>query len=121
MSTALAERERERRDVDVEIVTGGTDPADKVHPEVVEVMRELDVDLSDRSPRKIAAEDLEACDYVITMGCSAGDVCPAGYGGEVRDWDLQDPHGQDPDTVREIRNDIRERIQRLFDELEEKQ
>jgi arsenate reductase len=51
------------------------------------------------------------------MGCDAADVCPAGWGGENRDWDLDDPDGRDPEAVREIRDTIRRRVSELFDEL----
>ena len=117
MSTAFAEREVAERGLSnhVEIVTGGTDPADHVHEEVVEIMRELDIDLADRTPREVSTEELEACDLVVTMGCSTlsldADV-------EVRDWALNDPDGQDVDAVREIRDDISERVSDVFDDLE---
>jgi len=117
MSTAFAEREVEARGLGdhVAVVTGGTDPADHVHDEVVEIMRELDVDLSDRTPREVSTEELEACDLVVTMGCSTLDLDAAV---EVRDWALSDPDGQDLDAVREIRDDIRERVSDVFDDIE---
>ncbi|WP_132059127.1 arsenate-mycothiol transferase ArsC [Halorussus amylolyticus] len=119
MATALAERERGRRGTEwVEIVTGGTDPADYVHEEVVEVMREEGFDLSDRTPKEVTFEDLQDCEYVVTMGCSAKDVCPATWSGENRDWGLDDPDGRDPDAVRAIRDEIEGRVADLFDELE---
>ncbi|AEH37879.1 arsenate-mycothiol transferase ArsC [Halopiger xanaduensis] len=118
MATAFAERERERRGADhIEIVSGGTDPADAVHEEVVAAMDELGIDLSDRTPREITPEDLQECEYVITMGCSAEGVCPATWSGENRDWDLTDPHGKDEKTVREIRDEIEARVEALFDEV----
>lgn len=119
MATAFAERERAARDVegDIDIVTGGTQPADHVHDEVVAVMLEEDIDLSDRTPREITPEELQAVDYVVTMGCSAGDVCPATWNGENRDWDLDDPDGEDLAAVRETRDTIRKRVSALFDEL----
>jgi len=116
MSTAFAERERDRREIDgqVEIVTGGTHPAEEVHDEVIQTMSELGIDLSDRQPRKISDEELNECDVVATMGCSTlaleADV-------DVRDWALADPDGQDPDRVREIRDEVQGRVQALFDEL----
>ncbi len=119
IATAFAERERERRQLDVEIRTGGTDPADHVHPEVVDAMQERSIDLSNRTPRDITPEELQDVDYVITMGCSAEGVCPAGWGGENRDWNLEDPDGQDPETVRSIRDDIKRRVVILMDELED--
>mgnify|MGYP006279944949 CR=1 FL=1 len=118
------EREvRERREASeegaesVEILTGGTDPADHVHDEVVEVMAERGFDLSERPPREVTHDELQDCDYVITMGCSAKDVCPATWAGENRDWGLDDPDGEDLDAVRAIRDEIEERVADLFAEL----
>jgi arsenate reductase len=118
MATAFAERERAERGLDVNVVTGGTRPADRVHENVVATMREVGVDLSDRSPREVTFEEISESDYVITMGCSADDVCPAGWGGDNRDWDLTDPHGKDPEATAEIRDEIRRRVSDFFDELE---
>ncbi|WP_135853391.1 arsenate reductase/protein-tyrosine-phosphatase family protein [Halorussus salinus] len=101
----------------VEILTGGTDPADHVHDEVVEVMAERGFDLSERTPREITHDELQDCDYVITMGCSAKDVCPATWAGENRDWGLDDPDGEELDAVRAIRDEIEERVADLFAEL----
>ena len=116
MSAAFAERERRERGLDdrVEVVTGGTHPADEVHPEVVEAMRELDVDLSDRVPREVSTAELNACDVVATMGCSTLTLAD---GVEARDWALDDPHGQDVERVREIRDEIKGRVIALFDEF----
>ncbi|MFW5905513.1 MAG: low molecular weight phosphatase family protein [Halodesulfurarchaeum sp.] len=117
MATAFAERERERRGLDdaVEIVTGGTMPADHVHDEVVRTMRDLDIDLSDRSPREISIDELEQCDVVATMGCSTLDLDADDV--DVRNWDLDDPDGQNPERVREIRDDVEQRVVGLFDEV----
>ncbi|WP_192928042.1 low molecular weight phosphatase family protein [Halococcus salsus] len=119
MATAFAERERERRGLDdaVEILTGGTRPADHVHEEVIEVMREEEFDLSERMPREITSEELRSCEYVATMGCSTLDVDEDESTVDIRDWDLPDPHGEDIDTVRSIRDDIHQRVVDLFDEL----
>ncbi|WP_256402217.1 low molecular weight phosphatase family protein [Halorubrum salinum] len=116
MSAAFAERERQRRRLEdeVQILTGGTHPADEVHPEVVDVMQELDIDLSDHVPKEVSTAALNECDVVLTMGCSTleldADV-------EVRDWALDDPHNQDIDRVREIRDEIEGRVIDLFDEF----
>ena len=119
MSAAFAEREKERRGLeDVEIVTGGTHPADQVHPEVVDTMQELDIDLSDRAPREVSTEELESCDVVTTMGCSTLELDAET---DIRDWALPDPDGESPERVREIRELIRERVETLFDELDSKQ
>ena len=119
MSTAFAERERERRGLEdrVEILTGGTHPADHVHDEVVDVMDEVGFDLSDRTPREITLDELRSCDYVATMGCSTLDVGDVGEDVDVRDWALEDPDGEDPDRVREIRDEIEQQVISLFDEF----
>lgn len=116
MATAFAERERAERGLEgeVEIVTGGTDPADAVHEEVVEVMREVGIDRSERTPREVSEAELDACDVVATMGCSTlsldTDV-------DVRDWDLDDPDGREMDEVRRIRDEVEARVEALFDEF----
>ena len=119
MSTAFAERERERRGLEdrVEILTGGTHPADHVHDEVIEVMEEVGFDLSDRTPREITLDELRSCDYIATMGCSTLDVGEVGGDVDIRDWALDDPHGRDLDQVREIRDEIEGCVTALFDEL----
>lgn len=117
MSAAFAERERDERGLTdaVDIVTGGTRPADHVHDEVVTVMDEVGVDLSDREPREISTAELESCSYVVTMGCSTLDLDASV---EIRDWALTDPDGRDLDAVREIRDEIEQRVGMLFDDLE---
>jgi len=115
MSAAFARREADRRDLDVEVLTGGTDPADAVHPEVVEVMDELDIHLSGREPREIPTDVLESCRLVATMGCSTLDL---DADVDVRDWALPDPDGEDLDRVREIRDETERRVRDVFDELE---
>lgn len=116
MSTAFAERERAERGLEdrVEIVTGGTHPADHVHEEVITVMKEVGIDLSDRTPQSVSTATLESCDVVATMGCSTLEL---DAGVEVRDWALDDPDGQDLDAVRAIRDDIEGRVSDLFDEF----
>lgn len=118
MATALAKRENTRRNTNIRILTGGTEPADHVHPGVVEVMREKGIDLSEKNPQKIRPEEFHSSDLVITMGCSAENVCPTNYVGESRDWDLEDPDGKDLEEVRSIRDEINRRLTILFDELE---
>ncbi|MUW13241.1 low molecular weight phosphatase family protein [Halorubrum sp. CBA1125] len=120
MSTAFAEHERESRDLDdvVEILTGGTRPAEHVHDVVVEVMREEGFDLSNRTPREISTDELESCDYVVTMGCSTLELGADDSAVDIRDWALDDPDGTDLDRVREIRDEIRDRVRALFDEIE---
>ncbi|MUV87684.1 low molecular weight phosphatase family protein [Natronomonas sp. CBA1123] len=120
MSTAFAERERRRRGLEqrIEILTGGTDPADAVHDEVVRVMDEVGLDLSERKPREITVEELNSCDYVATMGCSTLDVGDVDDGVDVRDWALTDPDGKELEDVREIRDEIERTVAALFDDIE---
>lgn len=117
MSAAFAERERAERGLDdeVRILTGGTRPADRVHPEVVATMAEIGVDVSGRTPREISTAELGSCAVVATMGCSTLELAVET---EVREWTLDDPDGKDPDAVREIRDEVERRVSTLFDDLE---
>ena len=94
-----------------EVRSAGTTPAAHVHPEVVEAMREVGVELSDRAPHELDRADAEWADLVVTMGC--GDACPVLPGKRYIDWDLQDPRGQDLATVRKIRDEIERRVAEL--------
>ncbi|GAB3327013.1 low molecular weight phosphatase family protein [Haloplanus rallus] len=118
MSAAFAERERDRRDLNVEILSGGTRPAESVHEGVIEAMAEVGLDLTDRTPREIGTAELRTCDYAATMGCSTLDVDAIRDDVDVRDWALADPGGADLDRVREIRDEIEGRVAALFDEVE---
>lgn len=95
--------------------SAGTTPGDKVHPEVVVAMNELDVDLSDRTPQLLTQELAEWADVVVTMGC--GDACPYIPGKRYVDWQLTDPKGLPVEAVRTIRDDISERVAALAAEL----
>jgi protein-tyrosine-phosphatase len=92
------------------------DPDGRVHPEVVEAMRELGVDLSDRRPQRLTRELAEQADVVVTMGC--GDACPYVPGRRYVDWDLQDPKGRPVAEVRATRDDIARRVGALVRELD---
>lgn len=104
----------------VEIISGGTSPADRVNPIVAEAMRERGIDISKERPRAVTPRELEDADYVITMGCSAGEVCPATFRGDARDWALPDPKGRGIEEVRTIRNEIQRRVVELMEEIREK-
>jgi arsenate reductase (thioredoxin) len=91
--------------------SAGSRPETELHPEVVEAMRELDIDLSGRVPKGIAEEDVEWADVVVTMGC--GDACPVLPGKRYVDWELRDPIGLPIEDVRVIRDDIRRRVDGL--------
>jgi arsenate reductase len=97
-------------------LSAGTTPAGQVHPEVIEVMRELGIDLGDRVPQPLTRELAEQADIVVTMGC--GDECPFIPGKRYIDWELADPHGQSIDTVRAIRDEIQRRTAQLAEDLE---
>lgn len=107
------------RGLEAKAESAGTEPATRVHPEVVEVMRELGVDLADRKPRLLTNEMVERADKVITMGCAPdAAACPAIFVKGVEDWNLPDPKGQPLDRVRQIRDDIRQRVEALLRDME---
>ena len=112
MSEALFVRAAEGRH---EARSAGTTPGNRVHPEVVEAMAELDLDLAGRAPRKLSREDAEWADVVVTMGC--GDECPYVPGKRYLDWDLQDPKGRPLEEVRKTRDEIGRRVDELIEEL----
>jgi len=93
-------------------VSAGTQPAARVHPEVLEVMQEAGIDLSGARPRKLTEDLVRDAHLLITMGC--GDECPYVPGLRRDDWPLQDPKGQAAGRVREIRDDIRRRVEALI-------
>jgi len=93
--------------------SAGSHPENELHPEVIEVMRELGVDLSDRRPRGIEQDDVEWADVVVTMGC--GDACPVLPGKSYLDWNLPDPIGRPVEEVRGLRDDIQRRVEALAD------
>ena len=113
MSAALFERAAEGRH---EASSAGTTPAEQVHPEVVEAMRELGVDLAGRTPRKLTRELAEQADVVVTMGC--GDECPYIPGKRYLDWDLPDPKGRPLEEVRATRDEIARRVAGLVAQLD---
>jgi protein-tyrosine-phosphatase len=117
MATAFAERERDERGMDAEIITGGVDPADGIHEEVVEVMQEVGIDVRDRSPREITPADVEDADYVVTMGCSVDQFRPDGWEGGTRQWDLEASGGETVASYRPVRDELREQVERFLDEI----
>jgi arsenate reductase (thioredoxin) len=96
--------------------SAGTEPAERVHPEVAEAMAELGIDLDRRTPRELALSDAAWADVVVTMGC--GDECPYIPGKRYVDWDLPDPSGRPLEEVRETREEIGRRVAELLDELD---
>jgi arsenate reductase (thioredoxin) len=112
MSQALFERAAHGRH---SALSAGTTPGERVHPEVVNVMRELDIDLADRTPQLLTRELAEQADLIITMGC--GDQCPYIPGKRYLDWDLPDPKGRPIEDVRATRDEIARRVDQLLTEL----
>jgi len=93
-------------------ISAGTHPADRVHPEVVALMRELGIDLSEQQPQKLTEALAAQAHWLITMGC--GDECPVVPGTQRDDWPLQDPKGQPPAVVRRIADDVEQRVRALI-------
>jgi arsenate reductase (thioredoxin) len=112
MAAALLDDHAQGR---VDVLSAGSEPADRINPAVVEVMNERGLDLSKELPKPLTGESVQAADVVITMGC--GDACPYYPGKRYLDWDLEDPAGKDVDTVRRIRDDIDGRVRGLIGEL----
>jgi arsenate reductase len=113
ISAALFERAARGRH---RALSAGTTPAERVHPEVVEAMREIGIDLSDRTPQPLTRELAEQADVVVTMGC--GDACPYIPGKRYVDWDLADPAGRPLSEVRATREQIAARVQELLRQLD---
>jgi protein-tyrosine-phosphatase len=109
MSSALFDREADGRHTSL---SAGTRPTNRVHSEVIEVMREIGLDLSGRRPQLLTRELSEQADIVVRMGC--GDECPYIPGKRYIDWDLPDPKGHPLDEVRAIRDDIARHIDSLL-------
>jgi arsenate reductase len=99
----------------VRVLSAGSEPAEHVNPAAVAAMAELGIDLRHERPKLISDAAVRAADAVITMGC--GDTCPIYPGKRYLDWEVDDPAGQPLEAVRRIRDEIRERVRGLLDEL----
>jgi arsenate reductase len=113
MSAALFERAATGRHT---AASAGTTPGERVHPAVVDVMREVGIDLSGNVPQKLTTELAERADVVVTMGC--GDACPYIPGKHYIDWSLPDPNGRPVEDVRRLRDDIDRRVVELAHQLD---
>jgi arsenate reductase (thioredoxin) len=100
-----------------EAESAGTTPAERVHPQVIEVMREKGIDLGGRTPQRLERAAAERADVVVTMGC--GDECPYIPGKQYIDWDLADPKDKTVAEVRGVRDDLGHRVAALVRELDE--
>jgi arsenate reductase len=112
MAAALLERAGGGR---IQVRSAGTEPIDRIHPNVVEAMREVGVNLAGRRPQGLDDPMVREADVVITMGC--GDACPIYPGKRYEDWDLPDPAGKPLGEVRVIRDEIGRRVRELADSL----
>jgi arsenate reductase len=99
----------------INVRSGGSSPEEEINPNAVVALEELGIDLSEAFPKPLTDEVVRAADVVITMGC--GDACPIYPGKKYEDWVLDDPAGQDLETVRRIRDEIDQRVQKLIAEL----
>jgi arsenate reductase len=99
----------------VEVRSAGSEPADQINPAAVEAMREVGIDITDQTPKKLQYATARASDVIVTMGC--GDACPVFPGKRYEDWQLTDPAGQSIDVVRAVRDDIRTRVEKLVSDL----
>lgn len=99
----------------VEVLSAGSAPKDSINPIAVEAMAELGIDIAHNTPKVLTPEAVQASDAVITMGC--GDACPFYPGKRYEDWVLDDPAGQGIESVREIRDEIKKRVEQLLSEL----
>ena len=104
-----------RSDGRIHVRSAGSDPGETINPAVIDAMDELGVDMSEEFPKSLTDEVVCAADVVITMGC--GDACPIFPGKRYEDWVLDDPAEQSLDTVRRIRDELDDRVQRLIAEL----
>ncbi len=93
-------------------ISAGTQPAARVHPEVVALMRDMGIDLSGQQPQQLTEALAAQAQWLITMGC--GDQCPVVPGTQRDDWPIADPKGQSPERVREIVSEVEKRVQRLI-------
>ncbi|SBS73796.1 arsenate reductase ArsC [uncultured Microbacterium sp.] len=99
----------------IQVLSAGSEPKDRINPVAVEAMAEEGIDIRGNTPKLLTVDAVRESDVVITMGC--GDACPIFPGKRYEDWQLDDPAGQDADTVRRIRDDIRARVETLIGEL----
>ena len=99
----------------IEVRSAGSTPADQINPVAVQAMAEVGIDITGQQPRTLTDQDAHS-DIVVSMGC--GDACPVCPGTRHETWELDDPAGQDLDTVRRIRDNIKTRVERLLDELD---
>jgi len=100
----------------VRAISAGTELAEDIDPVVAKVMREVRIDISHQQPKRLTSKMMEQADKVITMGCGVEGVCPATFV-ETEDWELEDPEGKMLEQVRQIRDEIKDRVMKLLEEI----
>jgi len=100
----------------VEVRSAGSEPRDRINPVAVEAMREVGIDITGAVPQRLETETVRESDVIVTMGC--GDACPIFPGRRYEDWELTDPAGQPIEVVRQVRDEIRRRVEKLVGELQ---
>jgi len=98
--------------------SAGNKPADKVNPIVVQVMKEKGIDISNNRPKLITAKMAMDADLIVTMGCNDQGICPGPFFKPTIEWKIEDPKGKPIENVREIRDEIDQKVQRLIEENE---
>ncbi len=99
----------------IDVLSAGSAPAEAIHPNVLAVMKEVGIDLSEEHPKRLLDDVVRSSDAVITMGC--GDACPVFVGKRYEDWSVEDPAGKPIETARTIRDEIRRRVVALLEAL----
>jgi arsenate reductase (thioredoxin) len=99
----------------VEVRSAGSAPRDQINPVAVEAMREVGIDITGAVPQRLETDTVRESDVIVTMGC--GDACPIFPGKRYEDWELTDPAGQPIEVVRQVRDEIRSRVEQLVGEL----
>ncbi|MFQ6135411.1 MAG: low molecular weight phosphatase family protein, partial [Nitrososphaerales archaeon] len=109
----LAEIER----LNIRAVSAGTRPSDRINPSAIKVLRETGIDVGYQKPKPLTQEVIAQSDKIVTMGCLAKDICPAAFLPKTEDWRVEDPAGKSIEKFRDVRDIIRDRVERLFSEV----
>jgi arsenate reductase len=117
MAAGFARRFARELGLELDIASGGTRPAERVDERAIQVMKEKGIDISRERPKAIDPRGLRDFDYIITMGCGAEGVCPAGFTGRARDWGIADPKGEPLEFYRRVRDEIEQKVRELIEEV----
>jgi len=117
MAAGFALRFARELGLELDIASGGTRPAERVDERAIQVMKEKEIDIARERPKAIDPRGLRDFDYIITMGCGAEEVCPAGFTGRARDWGIADPKGEPLEFYRRVRDEIEQKVRELIEEV----